>query len=136
MMSKEFIVEHPCGILISRELKESEMSSVNDAEKQDMKTGYVWYSLPATQVLGKNVAFSLCFFNGILTSISLALSNPNLYGSGWDNWSEKKERLRSKHTGEWLETNGYRLGSHPWGKVWATYDAKGASGGGGVQYNP
>jgi len=136
MAQKEFLVRHQCGVVISRELKEFAMAEIGNIEKRDIGNGYVWYSLPKAEVLGKNVLFSLCFFKGNLSRVDFSLSDPMLYGSSWDDWSEEKERLCASHTRQWLSDNGYYLGLYSWGEIWANYDPKGGSGGGGVIYNP
>ena len=77
---------------------------------------------------------SLCFHNSALDSLSLALTDAALYGASWSDWSEERERLRARHTEDWLLALGYPAGTFSWGEVWAGYDPKGASGGGGVRY--
>ncbi len=130
----EFIIDHPCGIKISRDLKESAIVSIKNVSKNHMNTGYIWYTLPISKVLGSDVAFSLCFLNGILHSVVFSLINPDLYSSSWDEWSEEKQQLCANHTEEWLSSNGYKVGSYSWGEIWSSYDKKSASGGCGVRY--
>ncbi len=102
--------------------------------KQDMGTGYVWYSLPVAAIDGKDLSVSLCFHDGVLDSLRISVVDPDQYGSGWDDWSEEKERLCAKHTEDWLRAAGYPTGRFAWGEVWAGYDSKGGSGGGGIRY--
>ena len=135
MTQKEFKIFHPSGIDISCDLKESAMSAIDNAERKDMGTGYIWYLLPTSEVFGKEVSFNLCFFNGALFTAHFSLHDPKLYGKNWDDWSEEKERLRAKDTAAWLVSQGYKLGSYSWGEIWAGYDPKGATGGGGVNFN-
>lgn len=136
MKKREFILNHPLGFTISKELKENEISSNYKFEKDDMGNGYVWYDVPETEILGKTLIFRMCFYNGTLDFLSFALVDPELYGKSWDDWSEEKEILCASHTREWLEKNGYKIGKFNWGEVWTGYDPKGGLGGGGVRYKP
>ena len=134
MHSREFTFNHTAGIRISRNLRECDVSGLDGVTRRDMGTGYVWYSIPCSESDPTNILFSLCFHSGILDSISLAVCDAAL-GSSWNDWSEDKERMRAKLTEDWLAANGYTTGSYPWGEIWAGYDPKGASGGGGIKYN-
>ncbi len=78
----------------------------------------------------------MCFHNSVLELISFCVVDPGLYGKSWDDWSEEKEKLCAKHTGEWLVSNGYKIGKFSWGEVWVGYDSKGGSGHGSIRYNP
>ena len=64
----------------------------------------------------------------------LAMVDDALYGTSWGDWSQEKEQLRARHTEDWLRTMGHPTGTFAWGEVWAGYDPKAASGGGGVRY--
>jgi len=130
----EFYLLHPCGIEISSELEELAVESLENLTKRDMETGWVWYDLPIGEIQGVEVHVSLCFKGGVLESISFALKDEQLYGSSWDDWSREKEILRGKDTAEWLKRQGYEIGSHVWGEVWAGFDEKGGSGGGGIRF--
>ena len=134
MNTREFVLKHPCGLTISRRLAESDVAAVHGTTKQDMGTGFIWYSLPLATINGSKVAMSLCFHKSVLDSLHLALSDPALYGASWSDWSEDRERLRARHTEDWLRALGYMTGTFAWGDVWAGYDLKGASGGGCVRY--
>jgi hypothetical protein len=50
------------------------------------------------------------------------------FGSSWDDWTEQKERSRVGWLAEFLKSCGAPVGSYPWGKVEALYDAKGGQG--------
>jgi hypothetical protein len=134
MNTPEFVLQHPCGLTISRRLAESDVAAVHGATRQDMGTGFVWYSLPMASICGSEVAMRLCFHESALDSLHVALADPGLYGGSWGDWSEERERLRAKNTEDWLRTLGYSTGTFAWGEVWAGYDPKGASGGGGIRY--
>lgn len=133
-MNKEFVLEHPCGIIISRLLSEAEVQGLDGVKKNDMQTGYVWYSLPLAAINRSTVAISLCFHHGVLDSLNMARVDPALHGESWSDWTEEKERLRARHTEDWLHKIGYTPGTYAWGEVWAGYDAKGGNGHAGVRY--
>ena len=131
---QEFKLDLPNGITISSVLSETEVSVLSDVNKRDMKNGYVWYSFPSTEVKGKKISFELCFFEGVIQSINIAMLNSELYGGGWNDFSETKEKKRAKDTEKWLSSIGYKIGKYSWGEVWAGYDSKGGSGCGVVRY--
>ncbi|MEW8439689.1 MAG: hypothetical protein AB2689_16195 [Candidatus Thiodiazotropha taylori] len=131
---EKFTVKLPDGIVISSELKEEDISSVREVKKHDMKNGYVWYYLPAVELHNENIVFSLCFYNGTIDSLNISIFNPELYGHGWNDWSEEKEKACAKDTESWLLSIGYRTGKYSWGEIWAGYDSKGGSGHAGVRY--
>jgi hypothetical protein len=133
MNSLEFTLDHPCGIRISRKLLESDVNALKGVAKKDMGTGYIWYSLPVSDVGSDNISTSLCFHRGMLDSVIFAVSDPSL-GNSWADWSEAKERERAKRTERWLFALGYSVGTYEWGEIWAGFDAKGGSGGGGIRY--
>ena len=128
-----FSLKHPCGLRVERALHESSLSTRADVEARDMRNGYVWYRLPSAEIVGHQIAMSLCFYRGALESISIADEDLR-YGASWDDWSEEKERARADATKRWFAALGYEVGSYPWGEVWTGFDAKSASGGGGVRF--
>lgn len=128
-----FSLEHPCGLHIERGLRESTLSNRVDVEVRDMHTGYVWYDLPKAEITGHQIAISLCFCRGTLESISVADTDDS-YGADWDDWSEEKEKARAEATKRWFSALGYSVGSYSWGEIWAEFDTKSASGGGGVRF--
>jgi hypothetical protein len=134
MKTPEFVLDHPCGVTITRHLTQLGVADVEGTTKRDMGTGYFWYSLPESVIHGFRVAISLCFRGPALDSVQFALVDPVLYGASWNDWSEEKARLCAKDTGEWLRSPGYPSGRFAWGEVWAEYDPRGGSGGGGVRY--
>lgn len=134
-MATEFQLILPNQIKISSKLKEEEIISLNPIHKQDMGTSYIWYQLEPCEISGEIICLSICFYKGQCESISLAIHNPQKYGSGWDDWSEEKEIARAKDTEEWLKKMGYPCGNYSWGNIWAGYDPKGGSGHAGVRFN-
>jgi hypothetical protein len=134
MQKPEFTFDHPCGLRISRNLCESDVASLDGVSRRDMRTGYVWYSMPGVAVGSHKVTMSLCFRSGLLDSVSIAVGDADL-GSSWSDWTEEKERTRAKRTEDWLAAQGYATGTYSWGDVWAGYDAKGGSGSAGIRYN-
>jgi hypothetical protein len=134
MHPPEFIFDHPIGLRISRGLREVEVATLEQVGTRDMGTGYVWYSLPNRNSESDNILMSLCFHNGTLDSISIALNDPDL-GHSWGDCSEEKERTRADRTETWLAAQGYPAGTYPWGEIWANYDPKGGFGSAGIRYN-
>lgn len=133
-MSK-FEIELKDGLKISSSLMEKDISIIPEAHPRDIGNGYVWYSLPPAEIDSLQVVFGLCFYEGELRDINVSLSNPELYGGSWNDFSEAKEKLRAKHTEEWLSKRGYKVGTFAWGSVWAGYDSKGGFGHAVVRYN-
>lgn len=131
----KFEVELNNGLKISSNLKEGDVSSIPNVHPRDIGNGYIWYTLPATEIDQLQVVFGLCFFNGELRDINVSISNPELYGGSWNDFSEAKEKLRAKHTEEWLVNRGHKVGEFSWGSVWAGYDSKGGFGHAVVRYN-
>jgi hypothetical protein len=130
----EFSIKTPFGVTLSKQLKEADAIAIPNVKTNNVGNGYVWHMLPAFDMHGSKISFALCFHNTQLTSISLAILNPDLYGHDWNDWSEEKEKLQAKHTAEWLHGIGYPVGSYNWGQVWAGYDAKAGSGHGVIRY--
>lgn len=132
----DFELHHPLGLRISRHLTESQLlATVPQAQdtKRDMGTGWVWISLTRFPDGDVVVGISLAFNRGAHECLSLADAHPQ-YGTGWNDWSEDKERRRGLSIGTWLAKRGFPAGNYPWGEVWAGNDAKGGSGSAGVRY--
>lgn len=134
MQAPAFTFDHPSGLRISRDLRESDVASIDGVGRRDMGTGHVWYSVPSVASESSGILMSLCFRLGLLDSISIAASDADL-GSSWSDWSEEKERTRAKRTAAWLVAQGYMPGAFTWGEIWAGYDAKGSSGSAVIRYN-
>lgn len=132
MVREPFRLEHPCGVRIHPELREAEVSALAGETRHDMRTGYVWYSLPVARVVGQRVACRLCFHHGALSRFSVAVCDDELYGRGWSEWSQDKEERRARDTGSWFTAIGFPIGEYSWGTVYAGYDPRSATGGGGV----
>ncbi len=131
---REFTIKLPDGIIISSKLKEEDISSIRESKNRDMNNGYVWYYLPVVELHNENIVLSLCFYNGVIDSLTISIFNPELYGHDWNDWSEKKEKACAKDTENWLTSIGYETGKYSWGEIWAGYDSKGGSGSAGVRY--
>jgi hypothetical protein len=131
----KFEIDTSEGIKISSDLNDEDVSSIQNVHPRDIGNGYVWYWLPPTAIDNLNVVFGVCFFEGKLQSVNISLSNPEIYGGGWDDFSEAKEKLRAQHTAEWLAKRGYKLGEFDWGSIWSGYDSKGGFGHAVVRYN-
>lgn len=136
MANKEFQLQHPSGLRISRDLsEESFLDSLagRNAIITDMQTGWVWYRLPEFHDDDVIVGIALGFNSGRLIDVSLSNCDPK-YGAGWNEWSVEKEKLRAESIGNWLASKGYPIGTHDWGGVWAGFDAKGGFGSATVRY--
>lgn len=131
---RKFEIKLPNGIIISSKLLETEVAIIDDVRKNDMGNGYVLYCMPPVELNNEKIVFNLCFYNGALNSLNMSIYNPDLYGHGWNDFSEEKERACAKETENWLAINGYKTGKYSWGEIWAGYDAKSGSGHAGVRY--
>jgi hypothetical protein len=127
----QFTLRHPIGLSISSSLTEAELAGF-DCPRNDMRTGWVWYQLPAFQEDDVLVGIALGFNLGKLEQVTLSDTH-NKFGSGWDDWSEQKETLRAKSIGDWLSRKGFPSGSYAWGVVWCGYDPRGGFGAAFVQ---
>ncbi|MBL9185660.1 MAG: hypothetical protein JNN17_26170 [Verrucomicrobiaceae bacterium] len=130
----EFTFDHPIGLQICRHLAETEAAAIDGVIRRDMETGYVWYVIPSTLCGKEWVSMSLCFQRSNLDSLSVAVID-DMPGQESKEWTEDKERLRTKRTSAWLSALGYPPGSYTWGEIWCEYDPRSASGGGGVRFN-
>jgi hypothetical protein len=130
-----FEIEHPIGLSIGRALNEGDINDLQpNVTVRDMKTGWVWYDLNPVPIHAQRIGMSLSFFDCVLRDIMLWHDDDSLYGAGWHQWSEEKEKLRVKNTRKWLRDLGYPTGVYSWGEVWAQYDAKDGFGRGGITY--
>jgi len=125
-VDQAFVLDLPIGITLSRDLTENSVANIAGVKKSDMNNGHTHYNLPAMQFNDERIIFTPYFFNGLITSIGITPSNAELYGKGFDDWSEEKERARAKAAGDWLSSIGYAPGEYEWGSVWASYDPRGA----------
>lgn len=132
---QKFELDLKNGMVISSALREDEVSALPAVHPRDIGDGYIWYWLPVIEFNEVNVVFGFSFLEGSLKDINVSLSDPELYGGSWDDFSEKKEKLRAKHTEEWLAQLGYKVGTFPWGSIWAGYDGKGGVGHAVIRYN-
>ena len=127
-MNTPFSFHHASGLEITSGLKRTDAASVIGSALRDMKTGYVWIDLPESTLAGWQVRSSVCFFGEDVHSITIAISDTERYGGGWDEWSEEKENLRAEDTNQLLLSLGYPNGSFDWVDVWTGFDRKGGSG--------
>ena len=135
MTPERFTLDHPFGISISSTLNESSLPTSEMIEKRDMDTGYVWYDLAPTELHNQHIAMSLCFHHGTIHTLSIYPFHEDGSTKSWGDWSETTERQNTEIIKTWLTARGYPVGLYSWGEVWAGYDAKSASGYGGVRYN-
>lgn len=126
-MSSRFQLYLSNGVRLSHDMTPANVESVAGCTKSDMKTGYVWYSYPEVEIDRSPVCVALCFFGSQLETISLALTDSK-YGTGWNDWSEEKERQRAKDTSKLLEKFGFHDGNYGWGCIWSGFEPKGGSG--------
>ncbi|MFH1300790.1 MAG: hypothetical protein ABIK07_06985 [Planctomycetota bacterium] len=131
---REFSIQLPDGITISAQLAETDLPQSEGVYKSDLKNGFVWYCLPATEFNDHKVVFRLCFYQGTLDCVNISIANPELYGHGWDDWCESKETARAKDTAEWLQGMGYETGTYSWGEIWAGYEPQSAAGSATVRF--
>ncbi|MCC2607026.1 hypothetical protein [Planctobacterium marinum] len=131
---QKFRLDLENGLILSSDLSESKVAVIPDVNKQDMENGYIWYALPLIEINGEKIVLNLCFFQSKLQSVNISISNPELYGTSWSDFSEDKEKLRAKNTEKWLSDIGYSTGKYSWGEIWAGYDSKGGSGHAVVHY--
>ncbi|MDB6174154.1 MAG: hypothetical protein JWL59_3465 [Chthoniobacteraceae bacterium] len=134
---REFELQYPGGPLITQGVQEPVILQLQESisiKRRDMRTGWVWYTLPSFPDAGISLIISLGFVDGFLREISIAHDDTTLYGRGWDDWSEEKEILRAENTAKWFKKKGFELGTFSWGSIWASYDPKGGFGSGGVRY--
>ncbi|WP_188151475.1 hypothetical protein [Teredinibacter waterburyi] len=125
---KEFEIELNNGINIPPRLSEATVSKMEGVHPGDIGNGNVWYWLPENEIDGLKIIFGFCFNIGVLKSINVSISNPEIYGGSWDDFDEAQEKRRAKDTENWLGSRGYAVGNYPWGSVWAGYEGKGGFG--------
>ena len=136
MKPTSFTLNHPVGISISSSLVESSLPTSDVIEKRDMKNDYIWYDVAPANIYDRLIAISLCFHNGLIDSVSIYACHEGDFTKSWGDWSETTERSNAEAVKAWLTSLGYPAGVYDWGEVWAGYDAKSASGYGGIRYNP
>jgi len=124
---KRFQLKLTDGFMINSELIESHVSNLSGISQRNMGNGYVWYTLPPSEIATETVTVDICFFQSNLESLKVSIFNPDKYGHGWDDYSEHKQRLRAEDTKLWLKRLGYDVGKHQWGDIWAGYDLKSGS---------
>ena len=130
-----FEIRHPAGLPITPFLREQELLAALPScaqEKRSMGNGWVWYSLPRFEADGKVIVISLAFRESLFKELHVSDASAR-FGTGWDEWSEEKERQRAESSAEWLRSLGFQAGRYSWGEVWGGYDPKGGFGLAGVR---
>lgn len=106
----------------------SNLELMDGLRVDDMYNGYCWYSFITSTSDHKEVSISICLHNDQFDSAHVALSNSDLYGSDWSDWTEEKQQKCAADTREWLSKKGFKPGDYDWGSLWCGYDAKSGSG--------
>jgi len=129
-----FLLAHPSGLDIHPGMTEENVFAIPDVRRRDMRTGYVWFSLPEGLLAGERVAIALCFANGHLDCLTVAVCDEVHFGASWSDWTESNELARTEATRRWFANVGYPVGTYSWGHVYAEFDPRSGSGGGGVRF--
>jgi hypothetical protein len=136
MDAPSFQLRYTERLTIARGLDEEALRSALpelQGSRADMRTGWVWYTLPVFASLGTLLGVSLGFNRGVLETISLADCSSE-FGTSWEEWSKEKQSARAASISAWLTRHGYPPGSYSWGDVWVGYDAKSGSGSARVRF--
>ncbi|MEO8585600.1 MAG: hypothetical protein ABI584_05525 [Acidobacteriota bacterium] len=133
----EFILVHPAGIRVSRELKERQLVATGlvGPGERDRLNMWMWYGLPPYKDEQLVLKVSLGFKSGKLDVISLMNLDPK-FGNSPAEWSEGKERKRAESLDLWLTARGFPPGRYTWGTVSVVFDEKSGGGSAGVQFRP
>ena len=130
----EFKLKLPNGITLSPTLFERDLEYIKVKNVRNMHNGFVWYDLNPVDIDNKSITFSMCFFQGTIYSVTIAIHNPELYGNSWNDFTQEKEIARFKDTQSWLLSHGYEVGQYAWGNIWAGFDSKGGFGSVSVRF--
>jgi len=134
MTDPEFKLTYPGRLEITKKLTEKEFllfSESFDIKTRDMKTGWIWYSLPKFTDSGFDIGIALGFNCGRLDSITVSDVSEK-FGSAR---SENNEKLRAASMGSWFVKIGFPQGSYVWGDVWAGFDEKDGVGSGWIKFS-
>ena len=135
MHPPDFSLRHPCGLHITRDLPESEVTAVRGARVDQMGNGFAWHHLPVSPIGGGELGAALCYHLGKLVSISVRVGDSSIAECGWEDWSQANERACVKRTEKWLRALGYRPGNQRWYEIRVGYDIGSGSGGGVIRYH-
>jgi hypothetical protein len=93
-----------------------------NVEINDVKNGYVHYTIRDIPIDGTIFSFILFFGFGKLDMVSFGFD----YSADdtWENWSEEKELNRAAKYEKWLTMQVGRDRDFYWGNIWAAFDAK------------
>jgi hypothetical protein len=133
MKPVEFVLDHPSGLRIQKDLRESDVRDVPGVTTRDHRNGYVWYYLPQAPIAGQEIWMGLCFFGHRLDLIHLSVIS-ELYGISFGDWSGEKERARVVAIRKWFADVGYPVGTYSWGVVGAETVMKTGDGSGIVRF--
>lgn len=130
-----FILQHPAGIRISRELTEQQLLATQLAGpgQRDRLNLWVWYCLPSFDEKPVVLSVWLGFKAGKLEVISLKDIDPQISDTP-ANWTEVRERDRAERISRWLTSKGFPPGNYEWGTVAAVFDEKIGSGFAEIQF--
>lgn len=136
-MPPPFELLHPQGLRIARGLGAKQLVGDHAAlieRCSEPGDGWAMYRLHPWMDGGLCLGVDLMFRHGLLAECHLWHDDDALYGSSWDDWSERKERQRARALRDWLAARGSPVGVYGWGEVWASYEPRRGFGGGGVRY--
>jgi hypothetical protein len=130
MTAQAFNLAHPCGLLISRALTESQLIAEVPTASRFRRSRY---QLPPFTEADVVVAICLGFAGGKIEEVAIVDAHDQ-FGQTRANWAEEKEKARASSIGAWLQSKGHAVGNYPWGSIWVGYDAKGGGGEAIIRY--
>jgi len=136
-MSAPFELLHPQGLRIARGLASAQLMGSHAAlaeKRSEPRDGWATHRLHPWVDGGLRLGVDLMFRHGLLAECHLWHDDDALYGSSWDDWSERRERQRARALRDWLAAHGSPVGVYGWGEIWAHYEPRSGFGGGGVRY--
>ena len=125
---------HNSGLIISKDTKLSDLEGVDFVDADSPNDDYRHFSIHDFNYEGITLSIGLLYQKGVLERIQLTFIDSELYGSGWSDYSEKRERRRAKDVERWLSTKGIKNGSYDWGEVWIGFEGKTPFGGAVISY--
>ena len=130
-----FQICHPSGITIGQKTSPELLASIDGVKHSEISSEHSNYAIPPFEVLGRKVGCIVYVKTGAIEMLSMGIDDAELYGEGWKDVTEEKERRRAKDTADLLAELGVPVGNYSWGTVSAGFDVKGFSGGGHVRYS-
>ena len=115
------------------------IKNLNLGQKQEIwyvKNGVIWITERNIKIEEQYFIISFAFFEEKLNTIVFVLSDePSaLESTGWDNYSEIKEREDAKKYDAWLTNEIGSEREFKWGRVYASYDPKSGGSSIGIVY--